>query len=263
MLKYTLLIFLLSTTSFSYAQFCNIDKGFQKLYWYKNVDNFGPLTVIDDWGIKNILEDKKGNIITWSTVQFLDSNNVYRRCKLLSKKTQSGTTIWSKLFVDEIEIGRIDLTSDNGFIFSLGQASESNLVKINENGLVEWATHFNNNNKYYGGGATRVIQLTNGNYIRVGNSIGVQPSNLFGFISCSDKNGKLLWHNFFNDVFLQNIKYVGGSGRNAKVIELQDGNILVSGWNNYAFDGIQIQSQPRFYLQKEMRLLVEFYGQTS
>lgn len=61
--------------------------AFKKLYWYKNIDNFGTPAQIDNWSIKTFLEDKNGNIIPWSVIQFINPNGMYLISKLLSKKT--------------------------------------------------------------------------------------------------------------------------------------------------------------------------------
>jgi len=46
------------------------------------------------------------------------------------------------------------------------------------------------------GGPSQVRELSNGNYIRVGNTT-TSNNNVLGFISCSDKKGKLIWNKFF------------------------------------------------------------------
>jgi gliding motility-associated-like protein len=249
-IKYILCAFFLFLSIYGSAQPCNVDKGFQTMYWYKNVDNFGSLAEIDDWNIKDLYKDTNGNIITWGIVQYIDQYGMYRKCKLLSKKTPKGTTLWSKMFVDDQGIATISLTNDNGMLIMLGEANEPTLVKLTSEGIVEWASHIKNNDiRFYGGFHAKLLQLKNGNYIRVGNSTR-SGNNVSGFISCTDKNGVLLWNKFFDDVRFANLKFVGGSGRDAKVIELQDGNILVSGWNNYSVDSLMLNVAPRFYLQK-------------
>ncbi len=249
-LKFTVIILLLLISNCGHAQQCNIDKGFQTMYWYKNVDNFGTPAEIDDWDIKTLLEDSNDNIITWSFIQFLDPNGMYRKCKMLSKKTPNGTTLWAKKFVDDQGIASISLTNDNGIFIMLGESNEPTLVKLTSDGAIEWASHIKNDNiKLYGGFPAKLLQLKNGNYIRVGQTDN-SANTEYGFISCSDKNGTLLWNKFFHDAESVNLKEVSGSGRNAKVIELQDGNLLVSGWNNYTVDSILLRVSPRFYLQK-------------
>jgi len=77
-------------TFLGHTQTCIINKGFQKLYWFKNVDNYGLASEVNDWNIKTLLEDNNGNIITWSIIQFIDSIGAHRKCKMLSKKLQMG-----------------------------------------------------------------------------------------------------------------------------------------------------------------------------
>ena len=256
MLKFSFSFIFLSMTILGHAQLCNVDKGFQTMYWYKNVDNFGNPAEADDWNIKNLFEDTNGNIITWSTILFLDSNGMYRKCKLLSKKTPNGSPLWAKKFVDGEAIGKISLTKDNGFILALGPAGESTLVKLTSDGNVQWTSHFKNQdiNKAGFGGA-QVIELKNGNFIRVGTVNSKPLYGINGLISCQDKDGNLLWHKYYDDITFFNTKYVGGNGDITNVIELLDGNILVSGFHKYTRlnpDNTPngIANNTRLYLQK-------------
>jgi gliding motility-associated-like protein len=100
------------------------------------------------------------------------------------------------------------------------------------------------------GAGTKIIQLTNGNFIRVGGTSTISGSNTYGFISCTDTAGTILWNKYFDDAAFSKIKYKGGCGSLTKVIELQDGNLLFCGAHSYEVDSLQLQVGPRFYLQK-------------
>lgn len=248
MLKYTWSIFFLNMVFYGYTQPCDTSKGFQTMYSFKNVDNFGNK---DIYGIINIIEDQTGNIVTWGNIQFFNGVGIYTVNKMISKTTPKGTLLWAKRFEDNNDnnfTSKISLTKDNGYLVV---CRGSALVKLTPDGAVEWASNFSfNDSKLNEGTGTRIIQLTNGNFITVGGTSNISGSNTYGFITCTDTAGILLWNKYFDDAAFSKSKYYGGSGALTKVIELRDGNLLLCGAHSYRVDSLQLQVGPRFYLQK-------------
>ena len=87
-----------------------------------------------------IKEDHDGNIILFANISIPGTSY-----NLLVKIRPNGTIMWSKKYHLGVTWGDCMITSDNGVLFRTGR----NIVKVDENGNVQWSSTLTFNGYYY------------------------------------------------------------------------------------------------------------------